>query len=398
MIDAALIAAAGLGEGLQRCVGPVDVLRNGRLAPLNHLAAGAVREGTRRSAIASTAATLPPVMRSAAGDLRALVRGFRRAGDVRVVDRGRHSLVLQYHRRFERTGLRASRALGVPFVLRVEAFETREELSWGVDRPGFRHLTERTGEVPLFRAADLLLPVSREVDDQLEGLGIDRSRRLMLPNGVDIDGFVPGDPDPKLLDLLGARGRVVVGWIGGFRPFHGLEMIGQVAAGLLERVPGAVLCLVGSGPLKPALEDAQRDLPNLRVLPAVAHSEIPRWIHTFDVCLLLAGAGPFHYSPLKLREYMACGQAIVAPGVGEIPATVSHDDAVLVPPGDPAAVVQAVGDLAVDSARRDRIGMNARRAAERFESWSVRAAVLRRALDERGLLAGRGLRTTTSHA
>jgi glycosyltransferase involved in cell wall biosynthesis len=230
------------------------------------------------------------------------------------------------------------------------------------------------------------------VDDQLAALATDPARRFVLPNGVDTDEFAPGDADPELLDVIGAQGGLVVGWIGGFRPFHGLEMVRDVAVGLVQRVPNAVICLVGSGPLKPGLQDAQSALPNLRFLPAVPHAEIPRWIRAFDICLLLAGRGPFHYSPLKLREYMACGRAIVAPGVGEIPSIVSEGvDAVVIPPNDPSAVVRAVDRLARDREWRSRLGMTARRSAERRESWSARATALRTVLEERGLLRDRSI-------
>jgi glycosyltransferase involved in cell wall biosynthesis len=195
------------------------------------------------------------------------------------------------------------------------------------------------------------------------------------------------------------RGHLLIGWIGGFRPFHGLNMVRQVAARLAQRVPDAILCLVGSGPLRFELEDAQHDLPNLRVLPAVPHTEIPRWIRAFDICLLLAGAQPFHYSPLKLREYMACGKAVVAPLVGEIPAVVSDGhDALLVPPGDPGAVVQALESLARDAVRRARIGEAARCTVERSESWSARGDALRLALEERGLLNDRGTKVGSHRA
>jgi glycosyltransferase involved in cell wall biosynthesis len=96
---------------------------------------------------------------------------------------------------------------------------------------------------------------------------------------------------------------------------------------------------------------------------------------------------------LKLREYMACGRAIVAPGVGEIPSIVTDGgDAVVVPPNDPSAVVRAVDLLARDREWRRSLAATARRSAERRESWSARATALRAVLDERGVLRDRGIR------
>ena len=230
------------------------------------------------------------------------------------------------------------------------------------------------------------------MDEQLAEAGLESARRFVLPNGVDVDAFAPGDPDPGLIGLPQTRDRFVVGWIGGFRPFHGLEMIPEIAAQLSERVPEAVLCLVGSGPLWKSLAARTRLAQNVVMVPAVPYSQVPEWLRTFDACLLLAPPGSFHYSPLKLREYMACGRPIVAPSIGEIPSVVSDGkEALLVPPGDVLAVVRAVERLARDRELRARLGDGARSAAMHNESWEVRARGLFEAMADHGLVNVRGM-------
>ena len=100
------------------------------------------------------------------------------------------------------------------------------------------------------------------------------------------------------------------------------------------------------------------------VLPgAIAHTDMPEFIAAMDVAVVSArpDAG-FHYSPLKLREYMACGVPVVAPRLGEIPRTV-HDgeDALLHPPGDS----RSVGRSAAAAARRRRTPRRPRDAGPR---------------------------------
>jgi glycosyltransferase involved in cell wall biosynthesis len=110
-------------------------------------------------------------------------------------------------------------------------------------------------------------------------------------------------------------------------------------------------------------------------------------LRSFDVCLLLASQGAFHYSPLKLLEYMACGRAIVAPRVGDVPLTVSDGaEALLVEPGVAKPVIDAVATLASDPLLRNRLGASARRMVERSESWEARAASLTQVLRSRRLL------------
>ena len=210
----------------------------------------------------------------------------------------------------------------------------------------------------------------------------------MIPNGVDLSLFAPGDPDPTLRDRHQLEDRFVVGWVGGFRPFHGLEMIPDIARGLREQVPGAVLCLVGTGPERESLKAGLSGMEDVvRILDPVAHDEVPAWLRSFDACLLLASKGDFHYSPMKLYEYLACGRPIVAMGAGQV-ADVLDDgrNGLVVPPDDPEGAITALVRLARDPALQKRLGAEARRTAVEEASWDRRARTLIDALESRGLL------------
>src|SRR5262249_29462186 len=149
--------------------------------------------------------------------------------------------VVQFHRRFHREGLALAARSGVPAVLRVEALEVREEGAWGVHRPAYGPLVERIGERRILAETDLFAPVSTEGDAVLADLGVPQTRRVVVPNGVDLDRFSPGPADDRL-HRLGLGGRFVVGWIGGFRPHHGLSQVEPVARILRAEAPEAVLC------------------------------------------------------------------------------------------------------------------------------------------------------------
>ena len=83
-----------------------------------------------------------------------------------------------------------------------------------------------------------------------------------------------------------------------------------------------------------------------------------------DVALVLAGRDEtFHYSPLKLAEYLAAGRAVVAPDVPQIADRVEQgEEAILVPPSDSTALATALRRLHDDPALRARLGANARAA------------------------------------
>jgi glycosyltransferase involved in cell wall biosynthesis len=107
-------------------------------------------------------------------------------------------------------------------------------------------------------------------------------------------------------------------------------------------------------------------------------------MRSFDACLVLPPADSFHYSPLKLYEYMSTGMPVVAPSIGQISQAVRDGaDGILVPPGDVQAMCRALAELARNPALRGEIGAKARETVGRSASWDARAEAMLAVLDER---------------
>jgi glycosyltransferase involved in cell wall biosynthesis len=208
-------------------------------------------------------------------------------------------------------------------------------------------------------------------------MGVPEERLLLTPTGVDLELFAePQDPAP-LRRRLGLEDRFVVGWVGSFRRFHALEQ----AVDALAALPGMALLLVGDGPERPRIERLARD----RGVPAVctgtvAHHELPVHLAAMDAAVVLAPPGqPFHYSPLKVAEYLAAGLPVVAPAVGQLAERLTDGvDAIVVPPQDVNALAAALRRLRDDPEERARLGKAARAAAEAEWSWEHQA---RRVID-----------------
>jgi glycosyltransferase involved in cell wall biosynthesis len=337
------------------------------------------RPSTARAAVRR----LPASVRPAVGDAAAWREDRAMAARLRRIE-GRPRAIVQFHHRFQRAPQSFARAHGIPFALRIEALEVREESAWGVRRPGYGRAVERWGERDLIRGADLVAPVSRELDRALAGIGIPSGRRSVVPNGVDVDAIAPGPADEGLRRSLGLDGRFVVGWVGGFRAFHGLGLVPAFVDALARLVPSATLCLVGAGPLRADLERVAAATDNVIVTGPVAHEDIALWLRTFDAGVLFGEEGAFHYAPLKLLELMAAGRPVVAPAVGDLAQDLTNGhDALVVRPGDAAALATAVAAVAEDPALAARLGTEARRTVERDASWEARARALMAALDAR---------------
>jgi glycosyltransferase involved in cell wall biosynthesis len=328
-------------------------------------------------------------MKTAGKDVRRYRRSRRFRPDVLDgpwVDRDL-VFVWQRHEPFCVAGVEASAALDRPLVIFVPAPVQWEARQWGIRRPGWARLFEFVAERPALMAADVVACGSELVADVVSGFGVPADRILVTPSGVDVETFKPYPHRDETRRALGLEGRFVVGWSGSFRRFHGLELAVEAVAALHAAVPDVVLLLLGDGPQRPHVQALCRDLGVPAVFTGtVPHDEMPRYLSAMDVALLLKpSVGEFHYSPLKLWEYLACGVPVVAPCVGQ-PAALLTDgvDALLVEPDDVKAVAAAIARLADEPALRASLSAEGRRHVLDRRSWDLQLQRVQRAVEARG--------------
>ncbi len=318
---------------------------------------------------------VPRVLKTAAKDMREWRRAARFTRDMPHGDWEGHNLafVWQRHDLFQRAGHNLARRLGVPLVLCVDAPVVWEARRWGVRRPGWGRLLERVGEDPLLRSADLVVCVSEEVAEKVARRGVSSDRILVTPNGVDVHLFNPDVSGSAVRERYSLGNSFVLGWIGSFHKFHGLDLAIEAAAALQEDLPELTLLLVGDGLDRARIEAQGRrlGLSNVVFTGTVDHSDIPSHIAAMDVSLVLSpNDEAFHYSPLKLREYMACGRPVIVPRTGELRHFISDgEDGLLVEPGDVSTLVAAVRRLYEHPDLRASMGAEARSKMVREGSW-----------------------------
>ena len=309
---------------------------------------------------------LPEVLITAYKDVRELMRAleFRRAIRQLPPIKGDVKFVWQHHDLFNTAGFEIARRLGTPLVLFVDAPTVWEDHRSGVHRPGWGKALETIGERPQFRSADVVACVSDEVAHEVRKRGAVEHRVIVTPTGVDPRRFSPTISGDAVRRQAGHAGCFVVGWMGSFRPFHGLDLTIKAMAMLQETIPGLALLLVGDGQERHRIEDLVRELGIRRAYfsGTVLHATVPQYIAAMDVAVVAAESETgFHYSPIKLREYMACARPIVAPRVGEIERLLTDgEDALLVAPSDPRALAQGIHRLYRDEGLRSQLGQTAR--------------------------------------
>jgi glycosyltransferase involved in cell wall biosynthesis len=171
------------------------------------------------------------------------------------------------------------------------------------------------------------------------------------------------------------EGSPVVSFVGGFQPWHGIDLLVESFPRILQEFPNCKLLLVGDGPDRINIERKIEELgisPNVIITGLVPQIQVPKILSTVDVAVIPYPELPkeLWFSPLKLYEYMAAGKAIVASRSGQIADVIQDEyNGVLVKPGDVIGLADNIIKLLNNPDQRDWLGNNARQQAVERHSW-----------------------------
>jgi len=214
----------------------------------------------------------------------------------------------------------------------------------------------------LRRRLDMVIACSEEVRRTHEA-DLDPARTVTIVNGVDLDGFAAAREQHK------DDGEVFnVGSVGSLTPQKGYPDLIKAMRILADREVPAMLTFVGDGPLRPELEAAaSAEGISDMVTFTGATADVRGFLSRFDV---MAGSSLREGLPLSVLEAMASGLPVVTTDVGGNREAVEDGvTGLLVPPGDPAALAEALEALWDDPDRRESMGKAGRaRVEERFSA------------------------------
>ena len=218
-------------------------------------------------------------------------------------------------------------------------------------------------EGALYRRAAGIVVNTRSFVAHLTARGIPRGRIEIIYNGIDASLFSPRPADHALLAEHGLEGRYLVAYIGTLGLAHGLMTVVE-AAERLRGEPNVTFLLIGDGADRARLEaEAQRrGLGNVRFLGLRPRAEIPRWIASADLLLVMLRNLPVFETviPSKIFEYLAQERPVVVAARGEIRHLVEETkSAFVIDPEDAPALAGAVAEIRgepAEAAARARAG------------------------------------------
>lgn len=273
------------------------------------------------------------------------------------------------------SGLWLAKKLGIPLVLEVNAplVYERQQYRAGITCPPLARWVERR----IWQKADLKIVVSESLRSQLQRSGVKPEQIQVLPNAVNPELFRGSSNGNTIRERLNLNDQFTVGFVGTFRPWHGVELL-LAAFEEMHRVDRSThLLLVGDGPLRPRFEQQIREA-GLRgavtFAGKIAHQEVPQYLAAMDIAVAPYPAlDEFYYSPIKLFEYMAAGRAIVASRVGQVgEILVDGDTGLLFEPGDQASLLHCLLQVRNDAMLRQGLGKRASAACS-GHTWNRNA-------------------------
>jgi len=252
----------------------------------------------------------------------------------------------------------AAKRLGLPLVYEIRAFWEDAAVSNGTGSEGnLKYRLTRALENNVVAAADAVVTICRGLKDDLVSRGVDAAKITLSPNGVDLALFGEVAPaDPALARELGLGSGPIIGFIGSFYDYEGIDDLIAAMPTLIEQVPDARLLLVGGGPLEAALRVQAAASPvaaAIHFAGRVPHSEVERYYALMDVMAYPRKRSRLTdlVTPLKPLEAMAQRKLIAASDVGGHRELITHaETGVLFAPDSPADCAAALAGLLADRA------------------------------------------------
>ncbi len=278
----------------------------------------------------------------------------------------------------------AGRKLGVPVVYEIRAFWEDAAVDHGSYLEGSAkyHLTKWL-ETQVCKRVDHVGILCNGLKTDLISRGIPAEKITPIFNGVNADDFKPCSPDADYLRDWNLSGKKVIGFIGSFYRYEGLDLLIKSFARIAENQDDSVLLLVGGGEMEGELKTLVNSLglTGRVVMPGrIPHERVPGVYAMIDVL-----AYPRYsmrltelVTPLKPMEAMAMGKVLVASDVGGHKELIKDGQTgILFKAGDEDALASTLLDLLTNQNKRELLQRQGLEWVREYQTWERTTTVYR---------------------
>lgn len=230
--------------------------------------------------------------------------------------------------------------------------------------------------------AEACFTVSNELEHYFVERGVPAEKLHVISNGADIERFHPRIDRQNVIKKYGLQESVVVGFVGSFHYWHGVDNLMSLIEGTLGLNPCIRFLMVGEGgPMKSKLEQfiQEKNFQDRVFLTGhISHEEIPQYISAMDIVLApYPKLDFFYYSPVKIYEYLACGKPVVTTKIGQIAEVIRNNwNGFLCEPDNVAEMQEKIATLIKNPSLRTLTGQRAYQTIVQNHSWRKKAEKL----------------------
>jgi PEP-CTERM/exosortase A-associated glycosyltransferase len=274
--------------------------------------------------------------------------------------------------------LKVAKQFNLPLVYEVRAFWEDAAVDHGTSSEwGLRYRLTRASETYLLKRASAVTTICEGLRNEMIGRGIESKKITVIPNAVDIDKFVEGsEADADLKTKLGFDGCKVLGFLGSFYAYEGLNLLISALPNMLSQDESIRVLLVGGGPQD---ENLKRQVQSLGLQDKVVftgrvpHEQVQTYYDLVDV--LVYPRLPMRLTelvtPLKPLEAMAQGKIVVASDVGGHKELIrDRENGYLFKSGDEVSLATTVLDVLDKQAAWTEVRSNGREYVENERNWA----------------------------
>jgi PEP-CTERM/exosortase A-associated glycosyltransferase len=270
---------------------------------------------------------------------------------------------------------RAARELKLPVIYELRYYDEDAAASRG--KTGYnslRYRLTRKLEQSALEKATRVTTISKALRADLISRGVDAGKIFEIPNGVDTNYFQPQEPDAELIARHDFAGKTVIGFIGSFYFYEGLESLIDSMILLLAKRSDVKLMLVGEGEAEPMLRQrVPGQLWDHFVFAGKApHADVRRHYSAMDILVYPRVRSRLTEltTPLKPLEAMAMEKVVVGSDVGGLRELFSDGETgFLVEPENPHALAKRLLSLIESPTVRGAMGKRAREFVARERDW-----------------------------
>ncbi|HKQ13711.1 MAG TPA: TIGR04063 family PEP-CTERM/XrtA system glycosyltransferase [Steroidobacteraceae bacterium] len=273
--------------------------------------------------------------------------------------------------------LDVAQRLQLPVVYEVRAFWEDAAVDHGSTNEGSaRYRLSKALETWVLRRANAVTTICEGLRSDIVSRGIPAERITVIPNGVNTESFpVIGVGDAELKSRLGLNGAFVLGFLGSFYGYEGLDVLVQALPKILAFEPSARILLVGGGREEQRLAELAQRLgvaDKVVSVGRVPHQEVARYYGIVDLLVFPRKSMRLTetVTPLKPLEAMSQGRLLMASNVGGHRELIRDGETgFLFPSDNPDALAESVRAVLAARPRWDAVRAAGRKFVEQERSW-----------------------------